>query len=125
MRAMRLMFFAVLVATTACSDEAPVSGPGTMTATLVGPNGAEGAALVSLLGDGVGEITGLGDTEAHTEAIVGGTQLVLINQVGGDLAFEVAVTDTTNLPAWVVSQVAGPDDELREDVAAYSLAYSR
>ncbi|MDE0898402.1 MAG: hypothetical protein OSA81_05240 [Longimicrobiales bacterium] len=96
-----------------------------MTATLVGPNGAEGAALVSLFGDGVGEITGLGNTEAYAETSVEGTQLVLINQVGGDLAFQVAVTDTTDLPAWVVSQVAGPDDALRADVRPYSLAYSR
>ena len=125
MRAMRLMFFAVFLATAACSDQAPVSGPGTMTVTLVGPNGAEGAALVSLLGDGVGEIAGLGNTEAYAETNVDGTRLVLINQLGGDLAFQVAVTDTTDLPAWVVSQVAGPDDELRADVRAYTLAYSR
>jgi len=125
MRTMRLMFFAVLLFTAGCSDQAPVSSPGTMTATLVGPNGAEGAALVSLFGDGVGEITGLGNTEAYAETSVEGTQLVLINQVGGDLAFQVAVTDTTDLPAWVVSQVAGPDDALRADVRPYSLAYSR
>ena len=125
MRAMRLMFFVVFLATAACSDQAPVSGPGMMTVTLVGPNGAEGAALVSLLGDGVGEIAGLGSTEAYAETNVDGTRLVLINQVGGDLAFQVAVTDTTDLPAWVVSQVAGPDDELRADVRAYTLAYSR
>jgi hypothetical protein len=125
MRAMRLMFFAVFLATVACSDQAPVSGPGTMTVTLVGPNGAEGAALVSLLGDGVGEIAGLGNTEAYAETNVDGTRLVLINQLGGDLAFQVAVTDTTDLPAWVVSQVAGPDDGLRADVRAYTLAYSR
>ncbi len=125
MRAMRLMFFVVFLATAACSDQAPVSGPGTMTVTLVGPNGAEGAALVSLLGDGVGEIAGLGNTEAYAETKVDLTRLVLINQVGGDLAFQVAVTDTTDLPAWVVSQVAGPDDGLRADVRAYTLAYSR
>lgn len=123
MRVMRLRFFAVLLATVACSNQAPVSGPGTMTVTLVGPNAAEGAALVTLLGDGVGKITGLGDTETFTETTVEGTQLVLINQVGGDLGFQVVVTDTTDLPAWVVSQVAGPDDALRADVGAYSLAY--
>ena len=126
MRAARsLMLFAALVAIAACSDEAPVSGPGTMTATVVGPNGAEGAALVVLLGDGIGEITPLGDTEVYSREGGTSTQVVLINQLGGDLSFQVAVADTTELPAWVVQQVAAPDDALRSDVAEYSLEYSR
>jgi len=124
--ARRLM--SVLLATTAlvaCSDEGPVSGPGTLTAALVGPNGAEGAALIVVLGEGVGEITAVGATEVFSEAETGQSRLVLINQAGGDLIFQVAVADTTALPTFVIEQVAGPDDELRADLATYAVEFER
>ena len=105
----------------ACSDEGPVSGPGVMTATLVSPNGAEGAALISLLGEGVSDVAALGDTEAHAYTDAAATQVVLINQVGGELSFRFAVTDTLELPEWVVREVAGPDDALRSSTSAYEL----
>ena len=66
-----------IAALAACSDEGPVSGPGTLTASLVGPNGAEGAALVVVSGEGVGEITAVGDTEVFSEAEVGRSRLVI------------------------------------------------
>lgn len=114
-----------VAALAACSDEGPVSGPGTLTASLVGPNGAEGAALVVALGEGVGAITAVGDTEVFSEAEMGRSRLVLINQIGGDLIFRVAVADTTVLPTFIVEQVAGPDDALRADLSAYSVEFER
>ena len=109
----------------ACSDEGPVSGPGTMTATLVGPNGPEGAAVVSLLGDGIGSVTGVGNTSVHARAGDSSLRLILIDQDGGTLAFQVAVPDTTQLPAVVVHEVADPDDALRPTVDGYTLEFSR
>lgn len=114
-----------IAAFAACSDEGPVSGPGTLTASLVGPNGVEGAALVVMSGEGIGDITAVGDTEVFSEAEPGRSRLVLINQVGGDLIFRVAVADTTVLPTFVVEQVAGPDDALRADLTAYSVEFER
>ena len=49
----------------ACSDEGPVAGAGTLTATLTSPAGAEGAAVLTLFGDGLGAITAVGETEVH------------------------------------------------------------
>ncbi|MDH3270580.1 MAG: hypothetical protein OEN56_04565 [Gemmatimonadota bacterium] len=108
----------------ACSDEGPVSGPGTLTATLTGPNGAEGAAVIALLGDGIGQITAVGGTEVFSRIGNGAAQVVLINEPGGELSFRVAVADTTQPPAVVVEQVAGPDDALRA-LGAYSVEFSR
>jgi len=113
-----------VIALGACSDEGPVSGPGTMTATLLSPNGAEGAAYVLLLGEGIGDVTPLGDTELFSEASAAATQLVLINQTGGELAFEVAVADTTQPPEAVIQEVAGPDDALRT-LTGYTLEIVR
>jgi hypothetical protein len=46
--------FVAVAALAACTDAGPVSGPGTVDAILISPNGAEGAALVVLSGDGLG-----------------------------------------------------------------------
>lgn len=125
MRPVRLPLLLAIVALTACADESPVSGPATMTATLISPNGAEGAALVILVGEGMGDITPIGDTEVFARVGSSSTQIVLINQVGGELSFQVAVADTTQLPLAVVQEVAGPDDELRSSVTGYSVEFSR
>lgn len=119
------LLLAVGMALSACSDEAPVSGPGTMTATLTGPNGPEGAAVVVLLASGLDGFTAVGDVELHSEVDVTGARVVLIHPTGGELAFRLAVPDTTQPPAWVVEQVAGPDDALRSDVSAYALEFAR
>lgn len=96
-----------------------------MTATLVGPNGAEGAAVVSLLGDGIGVVSAVGDTEVHVKDGDSRMRVVLIDLDGGDLAFQVAVPDTTLPPAVVIHQVAGPDDILRPSLDVYSLEFAR
>jgi ABC-type hemin transport system ATPase subunit len=125
MRAGRLSLLVVAALAAACSDVAPVSGPGTMTATVVGPNGAEGAALIELLGGEIGDITSVGDTEVFAQRGLASTRVVLINQNGGTLAFQVAVADTTEPPAWLVQQVAAPDDALRTDASTYGLDFGR
>jgi hypothetical protein len=109
----------------ACSDAAPVSGPGTMIATVVGPNGSEGAAVIELLGGDIGDITPVGDTEVFARKSLASTRIVLINQTGGTLAFQVAVADTTEPPPWLVQQVAAPDDALRADIGEYALEFGR
>lgn len=121
-RIVSLLLFTLLVA---CSDEGPVSGPGTMTATVVGPNGDEGAALVILVGENIGAVTAVGGTELYHRVGSTETQIVLINPAGGVLAFQLAVADTTQPPQAVIHEVAGPDDELRSTLAEYSLEFSR
>ncbi len=121
---------AVLLAVGAsCADEGPVSGPGTMTATVVSPNGAEGAAVVVLLGDDVGAVSATGAAEVYSfEQGFGGsssTRIVLINQGGGELSFRVAVADTTSPPAFVLEEVAGPDDALRPSLSGYGVEFVR
>lgn len=124
----RLVLLTVLVACcviAACVDESPVSAPGTLTVSLRGPHPAEGAAVLSLLGEGIGAVTALGDTEVHSRAAgEGGVRIVLLHPTGGALAFEVAVADTTTPPAWVVEEVAGPDDRLRSPMEEYVLDFS-
>ena len=123
---LRLLAAALTVASLmACGDQGPVSGPGTLSATLISPNGDEGAAVVVLLGDSVGAITPAGATEVYSQEGDSQTRIVLIDQAGGALTFRVAVPDTTVHPAWVIDQVAGPDDQLRTLVDGYALEFRR
>jgi hypothetical protein len=118
-----LLFIAVAFAVAGCTETGPVSGPGVLTATLDSPNGSEGAALVILTGDGIGDVTSVGATDVHVRAGTTGTQIVLINQVGGLLQFEVALADTTQLPQVAIQEVAGPDDELRSSLIGYVVEF--
>jgi hypothetical protein len=116
---------AVTLACCSCSDAGPVAGPGTLTATLVSPHGPEGAAVIALLGEGVGATFPVGNVQLFRGDDGGVTRLVLVDSTGGELAFQVDVADTTHLPTAVVEQVADPDDALRGDPTSYRLELSR
>ena len=123
MKRLAIAFAALVVV--GCSDEGPVSGPGTMTATVAGPNGPEGAAVVIILDEAVEAVSPVGDTEVYSRVGGSATHVVLINQNGGELSFEMAVADTTQPPVALVQEVAGPDDELRLDVTDYVVEFRR
>ena len=125
MRFRQVLCIVLLATLAACADQAPESGPGTLTATLKSPNGTEGAALVVLIGEGIGSVSAVGRTEVYSYAGPDATQVVLIDQAGGQLAFQVAVADTTLPPLVVIRQVAGPDDELRSILTGYDLELRR
>jgi hypothetical protein len=108
-----------------CSDQGPVSGPGTLTATVAGPNGAEGGAVIFLPGSGAGAVSAVGGANVFSDTSDRGTRIVVIHPEGGDLAFRVAVPDTTEPPSWIIEQVAGPDDALRGDLSVYGLEFAR
>jgi hypothetical protein len=121
----RIAALMILVLAAACSDEGPVSAPGTLNAAVVGPNGDEGAALIMLLGDGIEGVSPAGGTEVYVSSGDSQTRIVLIHPTGGDLEFELAVADVTDPPAWVIEEVVGVDDSVRADLSAYSLELSR
>lgn len=112
-----------LLAFAACSDEGPSPNRGTLTATLQSPNGKEGAAVLVLFGSGLGEIRRLGDTEVYRRDEDGLTRLVLVNMDGGELSFELDVSDVRLPPVAVVLEVAGPDDELRAGLSSYRIEF--
>ena len=113
-----------VVLTAACGDAGPESGPGTLTATVHSPNGAEGSAVVTFFGEGIGDVTPL--TGRVFDQRRGDTlRVVLVNDEGGALSFAVAVADTTRPPSGLVLEVADADDRLRSATAGYSLEFRR
>ena len=124
MKLHRFVAFLGLSLLLACADQSP-PGPGILMATLKSPNGAEGAALVVLMGSGIGEATPLGNNKLYTNSNLDELRIVLINQAGGELEFRVEVADTTIKPTATVEEVAGPDNELRSALGGYQLEFRR
>jgi len=96
-----------------------------LTGSIRSPNGAEGAAVVVLVGEGVGAVTAAGAAEVHAFATDEGTRVVLLHATGGDLDFRFALADTTRRPQVLIEEVAGPDDRLRPDLSAYTVELGR
>ena len=124
MKPHRFATFLALSLLVACADQSP-PGPGILTGTLKSPNGAEGAALVVLMGPGIGEVTPVGSNQVYSSSNLDEVRIVLINQNDGTLAFRVEVADTTIEPAAIVEEVADPDNRLRPTVDGYELEFRR
>lgn len=93
-----------------CGDDP--SRPGTLTATLMSPNGAEGSALIVLYGPGLGTVSPIEGRVFSRQA--GDTvRVVVVNPEGGTLRFTVGVEDVARVPTAAVVEVAGTDDRLR------------
>ena len=124
MKPHRFATFLALSLLVACTDQSP-PGPGILTATLKSPNGAEGAALVVLMGPGIGEVTPVGSNQLYSNSSLDEVRIVLINQNDGTLAFRVEVADTTIKPAAIVEEVANPDNQIRSTLDGYQLEFRR
>ena len=124
MKPHRFAAFLALSLLVACTDQSP-PGPGILTATLKSPNGAEGAALVVLMGPGIGEVTPVGSNQLYSNSSLDEVRIVLINQNNGTLAFRVEVADTTIKPAAIVEEVANPDNQIRSTLDGYQLEFRR
>jgi len=119
-----LSFGAALLAV-ACGDAGPESGPGTLTATVLSPNGAEGAAVVDVFGPGI-EAVGALEGRVFSQRRGDTVRVVLVRDgEAGDLRFTLSVADTTRVFTGVVLEVAGPDDALRAAVSTYTVDVRR
>ena len=124
MKPHRYATFLALSLLVACTDQSP-PGPGILTATLKSPIGAEGAALVVLMGPGFGEVTPVGSNQLYSNSSLDEVRIVLINQNNGTLAFRVEVADTTIEPTAIVEEVANPHNQIRLTLDGYQLEFRR
>ena len=120
----RSLTVAALIAVAAACNDSPIPGPGTLTAVLASPNGDEGAAVISFASAGVGAI-GPVSGEVFSRVDGDSVTVVLVREPGGELAFSIALADTTSLPVGVVKEVAAPNDRLRTTLAGYEVVFRR
>lgn len=95
-------------------DRTP-SGEGDWTATLEGPGGPFGAAVVMVSGEGVLGVNGAGGTLAWTEETEEGEIRAVLVQPSpsGGVRFRVRVRELADpAPSVAIIQLAGTDDEL-------------
>lgn len=114
----------LILALFACSDEGPrPAEPGVVTVTLTSPAGPEGAALFNAAGE-VGDLTMVGG-QAFARVDGSVTRVAMVAHEPGTLSVRMEVANVHEPPTLTLVQVAGPDDQLRANLAGYSLEVER
>lgn len=103
-----------------CEGSTRPDGPGTVSASLVSPNGAEGAAILDVIGS-VDAFNGSSDVSVFTTPIANGTRVIVVRLNPGTLEMSMRIPDVSNPPAITVVEVAAGDDRLRTSVAGYGV----
>ena len=106
------------------STSAPPSGPGTLTVSVESPRSAEGAALVRLVGTGMGAPSAV-EGEVHFRRAGDTLDVVVLRPDPGLLRFALPVDDTTRKPRAELRQVAGGDDLLQTALEGYAVEVTR
>lgn len=94
-----------------------------VTATLISPNGAEGAVVVELTGVA---ITGLANDDGDIFSQFDGTtvRIVVVRDDPGDITFRFVVPSPGDRPSGSVIEVAAGNNDLRGSVSGYSLEFT-
>lgn len=107
-----------MLASTACDNSTPPNTAGTLTAVLVSPNGAEGAAILDVAGtvESFGADTGI---TVFTTPSATGTRVIVVRMTPGELSVRLALEDVSKPPTVSVVEVADGDDKLRQSLSGY------
>lgn len=118
-----LVIFLAAALVAACDDEMPGPEPGWMTVVIESPHEAEGG-VVLLFDQPIGR-TSQGPVRIFRRDVEGGVRVAALREIPGGLDFRVEVEDVHQPPAVELLQVAGPDNELRADLDAYTVELRR
>lgn len=122
----RLALGGALLAFAACDGGNPKEPPmpGTLTATLVSPNGGEGAVLLELTGEGVGDVA----LASGGHVFVEGTspkRVLLVFDEPGTTRFTVEVPDVGDPPAVRFVEVVAPNNQVRASLSGYKVEFGQ
>ena len=100
-------------------------GPGTLTASLVSPNGDEASAVFELTdGVGLGTVSPMGG-QVFYEHSQNSSRIVVVMDDPGEVRFQVRTEDVGHLPDVTVIQVGSGENELRSSISGYSVLLTR
>lgn len=111
---------AAALALAACGGDGPSDpprNPGQVSAVLVSPNGAEGAALVELTGAGVRDVMLVGG-QAFVQA-GNPARVLLVLGTPGEVRFSVLLDDKASVPTARVLEVSDGGNNLRPSLDGY------
>lgn len=111
-------YLAAVALLIACDGSTDPGGPGTLTASLISPNGAEGAAVLDIVG-AVETVTGSDEVAAYTTPSATGTRVVLVRMNAGAISVRLRVPDVSRPPQASVVEVADGDDRVRSSLSGY------
>ena len=106
----------------ASCDSTNPSGPGTLTAVLKSPNGAEGAAVLDVEGI-VESMSANGDVTLYQTPSGQATRAVLVRLTPGELSMKVTLADVSRTPQITVVEVADGDNKVRPSVSGYNVEF--
>jgi hypothetical protein len=116
---MRKLFVSVVsfLLLTSCDSTRP-DGPGTLTAVVTSPNGAEGAAVLDIEGT-VESVTANSNVSLYLTPSGQATRAILVRLTPGELSMKVSLPDVSRTPQITVVEVADGDNKLRPSVSGY------
>jgi hypothetical protein len=108
---------AIALASIACDDAPPEPRPipGDVVVTLVSPNGAEGAAVLSTAGTGIVDVTAQESVRVFHWRAGGVSRIVVL------LWFTMSVENGARPPQMEVVEVADGDNRLRSSLMGYAV----
>jgi len=121
MRRLVIPLAMLALALTACDSTDP-GGDANLTAVLVSPNGAEGAAILDVTGT-VESFTAPSGMSVYTTPSGNGTRVIVVRLAPGELSVNLAVADASNPPAISVVEVADGNNQLRQSVSGYTVSF--
>lgn len=124
--ALGILLAATVLAFLACGDEGPSEPPpgaGDLVAHLISPFGNEGAAVFETTDAGISSVACDGCDVYHNR-VDGTSRIVVLMDGSGELRFTISVTDRQSPPELQVIEVAGPDNQARDDVSVYAVGYT-
>jgi hypothetical protein len=122
----RLTLSLVTAALVAACDTGPATpaGSGPLTISVESPRGAEAAAVVRLVGPGLGSAAPI-DSEVYSDRRGDTLRVIVLREEPGLLRFTVEVQDTTRKPLAELVEVAGADNLLQGAVQDYAVEVRR
>ncbi|HEX6576421.1 MAG TPA: hypothetical protein VF042_15750 [Gemmatimonadaceae bacterium] len=118
----RLVVWIASLAVLAGCDSTRPNGPGTVTAALVSPNGAEGAAILDVTGT-VESFKPSNNVSMYTTPSAAGTRVILVSLTPGDLSVKLSLADVSATPQVSVVEVADGDDKVRPSLTGYRVEF--
>lgn len=112
-----LAVFLAVLACAACDTTGPPGG-GVYRATIDSPNGAEGAASVSVSGGGIEQVTSASG-QVFSQITTSGARVVIVREPAGALEFDVKVSPGHGAPTAEVLEIADGADQVRPTLSGY------